>query len=159
MANDFGKEFMIEIRKEPSVHRITKPARPKKARMLGYKAKTGYVMVRVKLKKGGRKRRQVHAGRKPSKQGITGFSPKKSLRLIAEQRANKKFPNLEVMNSYYLTEDGPNKWFEVILKEMPTHGRVQRGLTAAGKRMRGLIHKGKQKRKLNKHTQYKRKQK
>ena len=68
MANDFGKEFMIEIRKEPSVHRIPKPARPKKARMLGYKAKTGYVMVRVKIKKGGRKRRAVHAGENQASQ-------------------------------------------------------------------------------------------
>lgn len=141
----FGPSFMIQLRKEPSVHRVPKPARPKKARMLGYKAKTGYVVVRVKIKKGGRKKRQVHRGRKPSKSGVRGFSTKKSLRLIAEQRANKKFPNLEVLNSYYLTKDGKHKWFEVILTKQPQRGRVHRGLTAAGKKARGLLNKSKKK--------------
>ncbi len=140
--NKFGQEFMIQLRKEPSVIRV-KPSRPKKARMLGYKAKTGFVVARVRIKKGGRKRRQVHAGRKPSKSGIKAFSTKKSLRLIAEERANRKFPNLEVLNSYYVAEDGRHKWFEVILTKLPVRGRVFRALTAAGRRMRGLLHKGK----------------
>jgi large subunit ribosomal protein L15e len=135
-------EFMIELRKQPSITRV-KPANPAKARMLGYKAKTGYVVVRVKIKKGGRKRRQVHGGRKPSKMGITGFSSKKSHRLIAEERANSKYPNLEVLNSYYLTEDGTHKWFEVILTKLPQRGRVFRALTTAGRKMRGKLHKGK----------------
>ncbi len=138
----FGQEFMIQLRKEPSIIRV-KPSRPKKARMLGYKAKTGFVVARVRIKKGGRKRRQVHAGRKPSKSGIKAFSTKKSLRLIAEERANRKFPNLEVLNSYYVAEDGKHKWFEVILTKLPVRGRVFRALTAAGRRMRGLLHKGK----------------
>lgn len=141
----FGPEFMISIRKEPSVHRVDKPSRPAKARMLGYKAKTGYIVVRVKIKKGGRKRRAVHQGRKPGKQGIRGYSTSKSLRLIAEERANDKYPNLEVLNSYYVTEDGKHKWFEIILTNLPQRGRVYRGLTAAGKKMRGLLHKGKKK--------------
>ena len=111
--------------------------------MLGYKAKTGYVVARVKIKKGGRKKHQVHRGRKPSKSGLTKFSSKKSHRLIAEQRANKKYPNLEVLNSYYVAEDGKSKWFEVILTKSEQRGRVNRGLTSAGKRGRGLLHKGK----------------
>ena len=137
-----SQEFMIQLRKEPSVNRV-KPSKPKKARMLGYKAKTGYVVARVKIKKGGRKRHQVHRGRKPSKSGITKYSSHKSHRLIAEQRANKKYPNLEVLNSYYVAEDGKSKWFEVILTKNEQRGRVNRGLTSAGKRVRGLLHKGK----------------
>jgi large subunit ribosomal protein L15e len=137
-----SQAFIMQLRKEQSVHRV-KPSRPAKARMLGYKAKTGYVVVRVKVKKGGRKKRQVHGGRKPSKLGITGFSPKKSHRLIAEERANRKYPNLEVLNSYYVAEDGVSKWFEVILTSLPKKGRVFRALTTAGKRMRGKLHKGK----------------
>ena len=138
----FGKEFMIKLRKEPSVIRV-KPSRPQKARMLGYKAKTGFVVARVRVKKGGRKRRQVHGGRKPSKSGMVGFTNKKSIRLIAEERANKKFPNLEVLNSYFVADDGVHKWYEVILTKLPVRGRVYRALTAAGRRMRGLLHKGK----------------
>ena len=141
----FSKEFMMEIRKEPAVIRV-KPSRPKKARMVGYKAKTGYVVARVRIKKGGRKHRQVHQGRKPVNSGITGFTSKKSLQLIAEERANKKFPNLEVVNSYFIAQDGVSKWFEVIMTTMPgIRGRVFRALTSAGKRMRGLLHKGKKK--------------
>ena len=138
-----GKEFMIQLRKGPSINRV-KPSRPRKARMLGYKAKTGYVVVRVRIKRGGRKRRQVHAGRKPSKSGLVGFTTKKSLQLIAEERANHKYPNLEVVNSYFVAQDSVSKWYEVIMTEMPSvRGRVFRALTSAGKRMRGLLHKGK----------------
>jgi large subunit ribosomal protein L15e len=139
----FGKEFQMGLRREISVSRIERPSKPAKARMVGYKAKTGYVVVRVKIKKGGRSRRQVHMGRKPSNSGMNKFSTKKSLRLICEERANKKFPNLGVVNSYYVSEDGQHKWFEVIMKEMSVRGRVYRGLTAAGKKVRGLLHKGK----------------
>jgi len=70
-------------------------------------------------------------------------------------RVARKFPNLEVLNSYYVADDGKHKWFEVILVD-PDHpcikndskmnwicypanrGRVFRGLTSAGKRSRGL---------------------
>ncbi len=142
----WSKEFLMELRRQPSIVRV-KPARPDKARMLGYKAKTGFIVVRVRIKKGGRKRRQVHGGRKPSKSGIRKFSPTKSLRLICEERANRKFPNLEVLNSYFLADDGKYKWYEVIMTKLDARGRVFRGLTAAGKRMRGLLHKGKRKNK------------
>jgi len=84
--------------------------------------------------------------------GVTKFKPAKSLQLIAEERAAKKFPNLEVLNSYWIWEDGQYKWFEVILADktkLPDiqlgkgGGRVFRGLTSAGKKVRGLQHKGK----------------
>jgi len=83
----------------------------------------------------------------------------KSLRLVAEERAARKFPNLEVLNSYWVWEDGRFKWFEIIMVD-PSHpviqsdkdvnwicenvhrGRVFRGLTSAGKEVRGLHHKG-----------------
>ncbi|UCC33738.1 MAG: 50S ribosomal protein L15e, partial [Candidatus Bathyarchaeota archaeon] len=91
--------------------------------------------------------------------GIAKLKPAKSLRLIAEERAAKKFPNMEVLNSYWVWEDGRFKWFETILvdpshpaiqsdKEINWicknvhHGRAFRGLTSAGKKIRGLRHKG-----------------
>jgi len=83
------------------------------------------------------------------------FTPKQSLQAIAEQKAARKFPNLEVLNSYLAAEDGTYKFFEVIMVDphnphikndpkinwicQPQHRRrVFRGLTAAGKRARGL---------------------
>ena len=39
----------------------------------------------------------------------------KSKKRVAEEKVSRKFPNMEVLNSYYLAEDGVYKWFESIL--------------------------------------------
>jgi len=151
------KQRMIEWRSQPVVTRIEKPTRLDRARALGYKAKQGFVVVRVRVRKGGRSRRIFGwvSGKKPSSAGIRRFTPRKSLRWIAEEKAQRKFPNLEVLNSYYVAEDGRYKWFEVIMvdKHHPSiksdkniswitekqhRKRVYRGLTSAGKKARGL---------------------
>ena len=36
-------------------------------------------------------------------------------RWVAEQRCQKKFPNLEVLNSYNIGKDGKYYFFEIIL--------------------------------------------
>ena len=38
------------------LHRASRPSRPDKARRLGYKAKQGYVIYRIRVRRGGRKR-------------------------------------------------------------------------------------------------------
>lgn len=149
------KERIIRWRREPTVVRVEKPTRLDRARALGYKAKQGFVVVRVKVRKGGLNRPRPNKGRRPKRMGVYGYSPAKSARLIAEERAARKYPNLEVLNSYYVGEDGMFKWFEVIMVD-PHHpsiksdpeinwitsnkhkGRPFRGLTSAGKKMRGL---------------------
>lgn len=45
-----------EYRQLPAVHRVTRPSRPDKARRLGYRAKQGFVVYRVRVRRGGRKR-------------------------------------------------------------------------------------------------------
>jgi len=45
-----------EYRQLPTIHRVSKPSRIDKARRLGYKAKQGYVIYRVRVRRGGRKR-------------------------------------------------------------------------------------------------------
>ncbi|KAF4372205.1 hypothetical protein G4B88_009275 [Cannabis sativa] len=45
-----------ECCQHPSIVRVTRPTRPDKARRLGYKAKKGYVVYRVRVRHGGRKR-------------------------------------------------------------------------------------------------------
>jgi len=150
------KKRLIKWRRGPSVVRIDKPTRLSSARALGYKAKQGFVLVRVRVRKGGRRKPRPRSGRRPKRMGVYGFAPAKSLRLIAEERAARKYPNLEVLNSYYVAEDGKYKWYEVILVD-PSHpaikndpdinwichpsqrGRVFQGKTAAGRRMRGLL--------------------
>merc|ERR1712216_351048 len=50
-----------EYRQLPAIHRCTRPTRPDKARRLGYKAKQGFVIYRVRVRRGSRKR-PVHKG-------------------------------------------------------------------------------------------------
>ncbi len=152
-VKELRKERVVKWAKEPAIVRVEKPTRIDRARSLGYKAKQGYVVVRVRIKKGTRKREKPSGGRKPSKAGLTKIKSKVGLQRTAEMRAARKYPNLEVLNSYYVGESGKYKWYEVILVD-PHHpaikndpkinwivnqrGRAFRGLTSAGKKARGL---------------------
>ncbi len=140
-------------RKENVVVRLEKPTRLDRARSLGYKAKQGFVVARVRIKKGGRRRHTIRKGRKPTKVGLRHYTPERSKQTIAEGRVARKFLNLEVLNSYYVGEDGKYNYYEVILVD-PDHPaiksdrkiswvanqrrRVFRGLTSAAKKSRGL---------------------
>ncbi len=158
-VKDLMWQRLIEWRKQHAIIRVERPTRLDRARKLGYKAKQGFVVARVRVRRGGLRKIRPKAGRRQKRMGVAKFKPAKSLRLIAEERAAKKFPNLEVLNSYWVWEDGRFKWFEVIMVD-PSHpviqsdkdinwicesahrGRVFRGLTSAGKEIRGLHHKG-----------------
>ncbi len=54
-----------EYRQLPGIVRLTGPSRPDKARRLGYKAKQGFVVYRVRVRRGGRKK-PVHKVRASS---------------------------------------------------------------------------------------------
>lgn len=149
-VEELMRERVILWRREPTVVRIDKPTRIDRARRLGYKDKPGYVVVRVKVRRGGLRKPRPRSGRRQKRMGVVKFKPAKSLKLIAEERAARKFPNLEVLNSYWVWEDGRYKWFEVIMVDrvlLPEvnlgkgRGRVFRGLTSAGRRVRGLMAK------------------
>ncbi len=153
------KSRVISWRREAASTRIERPTRLDRARTLGYRAKEGYIIVRQKVKRGGHTRSRPGAGRKPRRYG-TRKNLKKSYQVIAEQRCAMKFPNLEVLNSYWVGQDNEYYWYEIILVD-PIHPvirkdstinwihekqhtkRVFRGLTSAGKKSRGLLHKGK----------------
>jgi large subunit ribosomal protein L15e len=159
----YVKELMwnrlIQWRKQPAIVRVYKPTRLDRARKLGYKAKQGFVMVRVRIRRGGLHRVRPRSGRTPRRMGAVKYKPSKSSRLIAEERSARKFPNLEVLNSYWVGGDGRSRWYEVIMVD-PAHPviqadkdinwicgkahrrRVFRGLTSAGKKVRGLRRKG-----------------
>ncbi len=146
--------------KEGAVVRVERPLRLDRARALGYKAKQGIIVVRSRIRRGGRRKIRPNAGRKPSKMGVKKYTAKKSLQWLAEERAARSYPNLEVLNSYWVGEDGRYKYYEVLMYD-PEHpairadkdlrrltekhhrARVFRGLTSAGKRSRGLRRKGK----------------
>jgi large subunit ribosomal protein L15e len=146
---------MIQWRQEPSFLRIDKPTRLDRARSFGYKAKPGFVVVRARVRKGGMRKHTIRKGRKPKKKGIKKITLRKSIQVIAEERTAKRYPNTEVLASYWVGEDGKHQWYEVILvdpmnpviKSDPkinwicdskNRGRAFRGLTPAGKKSRGI---------------------
>jgi len=148
------RELMIAWRAGNSVVKLEKPTRLDRARALGYKAKTGFVVARVRVQRGGRQRPRTNKGRRSKRHTIIK-NVKMSYRWVAEQRAQKHFPNLEVLNSYNLGKDGKHYFFDVILVDFTrpeikndrtinwicksnNRNRVYRGLTSAGKKSRGL---------------------
>ena len=113
---DLKRDRLIKWRKEPRFQKIEKPTRLDRDRGLGYKAKKGFVIVRGRIERGGRRRHLYgRGGRKPSKSGLTHFTPGKPINFILKGRIQRKYPNLEVLGSYPVGEDGVYKWFEVIM--------------------------------------------
>ncbi|CAL5083003.1 unnamed protein product [Urochloa decumbens] len=95
-----------EYRQQPAIVRLTRPTRPDKARRLGFKAKQGYVVYRVRVRRGGRKRpvpKGIVYG-KPKHQGITQLKFQRNKRSVAEERAGRKLGGLRVLNSYWVNE-------------------------------------------------------
>ena len=146
-----------ELRHLAAVHRASRPSRPDKARRLGYKAKQGYVIYRVRVRRGGRKRPVVKGQTygKPAGHGVNQLKNQRSHRAIAEGRVGKVCGNLRVLNSYWINQDSTYKFYEVILVDpnhkvirndarinwitKPVHKhRESRGLTSAGKKSRSL---------------------
>lgn len=155
LGKAFIQKRLVEWRRQPAVHRVSRPTRIDRARSLGYKAKQGYIVVRARIKKGVSKRPGGIRGRRPKRYGRSKLPVIKSKQRIVESRVARAYPGLEVLNSYPVGEDGKQKWFEVILVD-PNHPRIKaskdiawissgkhkdragRGLTSAGSKGRGL---------------------
>ena len=150
-----------EWRHLPSIHRAPRPTRPDKARRLGYKAKQGFVIYRVRVRRGNRKK-PVPKGLtncKPKNQGVTHLKPKRQHRNLADERAGRKLGGLRLLNSYWVNQDSTYKYYECIMID-PAHNCIRgdprinwickasmkhrelRGVTSAGRHSRGMLHKG-----------------
>lgn len=157
---ELWKERLIAWRKENSTVKLERPTRIDRARSLGYKAKQGFIVVRQRVLRGGHRRPMIKKGRRSKHYGQR-LTLRKNYQAIAEERAQKKFTNLIVLNSYWVGQDGKYYWHEVILVD-PSHPviksdrkinwicnekhrrRVFHGKTSAGRKMRGMRgHKGK----------------
>ncbi len=121
---DLNRRRMITWRRQPTVVRIEHPTRLDRARRLGYKAKQGFAVVRVKVNKSSFHRIRPRSGRRPKRMGIIGHTLRKSLRVVAEEKASTKYPNMEVLGSYWAGQDGQVKWFEIILVD-PSHAAIR----------------------------------
>ena len=150
---------ILEWKEQEATVRIERPTRIDKAKSLGYKAKEGFIVVRQRVERGGRQREKIRKGRK-SKNFGRRKDLNKSYQSVSEERSVQKYPNCEVLNSYYVGEEGKYYWYEIILVDKahpqiladpsinwiatPSNTRrVFRGLTTSAKKTRGLKHKGK----------------
>jgi len=147
------RERMIEWRKGESIVKVEKPLRLDRARALGYKAKKGVTVVRIRIKRGGHKKSRPNKARRTKRLHIRK-NLKMNYKEIAESRVARKYNNMEVLNSYQVGKDGMNYFFEVILvdrvapeiksdKELGAFvkapkKRSLRGITSAGRKARGL---------------------
>jgi large subunit ribosomal protein L15e len=113
--SDELKSIGIELRRNQTIERIERPTRLDRARRLGYKAKSGFIIVRVKVGRGGMRRTKTPGGRRPKHAGIVKMKSAVNMRQTAENRAMNKYPNMKTLNSYFLYKDGKNAWYEVIL--------------------------------------------
>ena len=113
----------------------------------------------MSVRKGSARKQRFKAGRRSKRQGVNKITRRKNLQRIGEERVSRKFRNLRVLNSYWVGEDGSQKWFEVILLD-PEHGAIEsdddlgwicddsqrgrafRGRTSAGQRGRGQQQRG-----------------
>ena len=158
---NLGQEYknkLVEWRKEDAIVRVEHPTRIDRARTLGYKAKQGFVIARVRVIRGGKKNPRIMKGRDGGNKS-TKIVQAKNYQWICEERAQKRFPNMEVLNSYWVGQDEKYYWYEVILVDVyhpqiakdkninwiisnKHTRRVFRGLTSAAKKSRGLNNKG-----------------
>ena len=152
---DIRQKRLYQWRRESVNTRVERPTRLDRARALGYKAKQGYVVIRTRVRRGSLRKSRFRMGMKPSAMGVNKITASKSIQRIAEERVQKHYPNMEVLNSYWVGEDGKHHYYEVILVD-PSHKAIKRdprinwicnpvhkhresrGLTSEGKQNRGL---------------------
>ncbi|MCZ6613359.1 MAG: 50S ribosomal protein L15e [Thaumarchaeota archaeon] len=118
------KDRAVIWRREQAILRIERPSRLDRARKLGFKSKQGFVMLRVRVGRGGMRKSRPKSGRRPKHLGTVRIKAAISMKQVAERRVLKKFPNLKVMGSYVVYRDGKNQWFEIILVD-PDHPSIK----------------------------------
>ena len=117
------RDRVIGWRKQAAVTRIDKPSRLQRARRLGYKAKQGIIVVRMRVGTGGMRKQRPVAGRRPKHLGVTRIKADDDMKTVANRRAIERYPNMKFLGSYFIYKDGKHYWFEVILAD-PSHPRI-----------------------------------
>ena len=117
------RERAIVWRKEEAATRIERPSRLLRARRLGYKAKQGIVVIRMRVGTGGMRRQRPRGGRRPKHLGETRIKQDDNMKTVANRRVLEKYPNMKLLGSYFLYKDGKHYWYEVILAD-PSHPSI-----------------------------------
>jgi len=122
----------VEWRRQTSLVRVERPSRIQKARQLGYKAKQGIVVIRMRVGRGNMRKKRPVAGRRPKHLGVLRIKPALSMQKVAERRVLERHPNMKLLGSYYLYQDGLYLWYEVIIAD-PSHPRILKDKEIRGK--------------------------
>lgn len=117
------RERVVGWRRQNALTRIERPSRLDRARRLGYKAKEGIVMVRMRVGTGGMRRQRPKGGRRPKHLGVTKIKAGINMRKVAENRVLERYPNMKLLGSYFVYKDGMHYWFEIILADA-AHPRI-----------------------------------
>lgn len=111
------RERAVQLRKEPALMRLERPSRLDRARALGYKAKEGVVVVRIRVSRGGMRHKRPVSGRRPKHMGVLKIKSAVSSQTVAERRVAERYPNMKVLGSYILWRDGRFAWYECVLAD------------------------------------------
>ena len=117
------RDRVVSWRKQDAVTRIEKPSRILRARRLGYKAKQGIIVIRMRVGTGGMRRKRPTGGRRPKHLGVTRIKAAVNMKQVADRRVLERYPNMTLLGSYFIYKDGMHYWFEVILAD-PSHPRI-----------------------------------
>ncbi|MCH8973324.1 MAG: 50S ribosomal protein L15e [Thaumarchaeota archaeon] len=117
------RDRVVQWRKQNAVTRIDKPSRIQRARRLGYKAKQGIIVIRMRVGTGGMRRKRPRSGRRPKHLGVTRIKADVSMKEVAENRVLERYPNMKLLGSYFVYKDGMHYWFEIILAD-PSHPSI-----------------------------------
>jgi len=110
-------------RNQNALTRVEKPSRIARARRLGYKAKQGIIVIRMRVGTGGMRKQRPRGGRRPKHLGVTKIKADVSMKQVSERRVLERYPNMKLLGSYFLYKDGMHYWFEIILAD-PSHPRI-----------------------------------
>ena len=119
------RDRVVSWRKQDAVARIEKPSRILRARRLGYKAKQGIIVVRMRVGTGGMRKKRPTGGRRPKHLGVTRIKAAVNMRQVAERRVLERYPNMSLLGSYFIYKDGMHYWYEVILADA-SHPRIKK---------------------------------
>ena len=117
------REKAVIWRKQTAITRVAKPSRIVRARRLGYKAKQGIIVVRMRVGTGGMRKQRPRGGRRPKHLGVTRIKAAVSMKQVAERRVLERYRNMKLLGSYFLYKDGMHYWFEIILAD-PSHPSI-----------------------------------
>jgi len=117
------RDRVVGWRKQNAITRIDKPSRLQRARRLGYKAKQGIIVVRMRVGTGGMRKQRPTGGRRPKHLGVLRIKADDDMKTVADRRALERYPNMKLLGSYFIYKDGMHYWFEVIMAD-PVHPRI-----------------------------------